>query len=188
MNNITQKKEFNRRDILKLGALAFAAPMIIVPKHADAGLFSSSVRKTTILNTHTGERFSGEFWENGKYLDDAFREIKKLFRDHRTGDQHPIDPKLLDTMAILQKRARSKNEFEMYSGYRSHKTNEKLRRMSFGVAKKSFHLQGQAVDLSLPGTNIRKLQKEAIKLKSGGVGFYPESNFVHLDTGRVRHW
>ena len=98
-----------------------------------------------------------------------------------------MDPRLYDWMASLKKRLDG-GEFGIISGYRSPKTNAMLRGNSNGVAKKSFHMQGKAIDVRLPGHDLAKLRKVALSLKAGGVGYYPKSNFLHLDTGRVRHW
>jgi uncharacterized protein YcbK (DUF882 family) len=159
-----------------------------MPTAADARNFAVQGRSLQFTNMHTGEKFRGEYWENGKYNKDAFNEIKQIFRDHRADETFPIDPRLLDIMYVMQQRVGNKTSYKLYSGYRSPKTNAKLRKVSSGVAKKSLHMLGQAVDLSLPGTDLYKFRKEALALKAGGVGYYPNSHFVHLDTGRVRHW
>lgn len=177
-----------RRSFLKTGAVIAAAAQLWMPTAADARKIAVQGRSVQFTNMHTGEKFHGEYWENGKYNKDAFNEIKQVFRDHRANETFPIDPRLLDIMYVLQQRVGNKTGYQVYSGYRSPKTNAQLRKASSGVAKKSLHMLGQAVDLSLPGTNLSKLRQQAIGLKSGGVGYYPRSNFVHLDTGRVRHW
>ena len=183
------KTDTDRRSFLKTGLLVAAAAQLWMPTSADARSFVRSGRSLRITNAHTGEKFQGEFWSNGKYNTDAFHEIKKVFRDHRTNETFPIDPRLLDVMYVLQQRAgNTRNGYDLFSGYRSPHTNSKLRKTSSGVAKKSLHMLGQAVDIRLPGTNISRLRKDAIALKAGGVGYYPSSGFLHLDTGRVRNW
>ncbi len=178
-----------RRTFLKTGAIIATAAQLWMPTAADARSFVKSGRTLQITNAHTGQKFQGEFWANGKYNTDAFKEIKEVFKDHRANETFPIDPRLLDIMYVLQQRANNtKNGYDLYSGYRSPNTNNKLRKASSGVAKKSLHMLGQAVDLRLPGTNLGSLRKDAIALKAGGVGYYPSSGFVHLDTGRVRSW
>ncbi|MGM0423021.1 MAG: DUF882 domain-containing protein [Pseudomonadota bacterium] len=159
-----------------------------MPTAADARNFAVQGRSVQFTNMHTGEKFHGEYWENGKYNKDAFNEIKQVFRDHRADETFPIDPRLLDIMYVMQQRVGNKESYRLYSGYRSPKTNARLRKVSSGVAKKSLHMLGQAVDLSLPGTDLHKFRQQAVALKAGGVGYYPKSHFVHLDTGRVRHW
>jgi uncharacterized protein YcbK (DUF882 family) len=121
-------------------------------------------------------------------LKESLREINHLLRDHRTGDTVQMDRELLDLLYSLQHKVESKKEFQVISGYRSPKTNAMLRSKSSGVAKKSLHMQGKAIDIRLPGTSLKNLRKAAVALKSGGVGYYPNSNFVHVDTGRVRYW
>lgn len=178
-----------RRSFLKTGAIVATAAQLWMPTSADARSFVKSGRTLDITNAHTGEKFQDVFWENGKYNTEAFQQIKKVFRDHRANETFPIDPRLLDVMYVLQQRAgNTKNGYTLFSGYRSPKTNAKLSKQSSGVAKKSLHMLGQAVDIKLPGTNLSQLKKDAVALKSGGVGYYPSSGFVHLDTGRVRSW
>ena len=177
-----------RREFLKTSAIIATAAQLWTPTAADARSFVEGGRILKVHNAHTGENFEGEYWANGRYNKDAFREIKHIFRDHRSGEVFPIDPRLIDLMYVLHNRSDSNNAFNLYSGYRSPATNKKLRNLTSGVAKKSLHMLGQAVDLRLPGTNLHTLRKSAIKLKAGGVGYYPDSQFLHVDTGRVRHW
>lgn len=181
----------DRRSFLALGAGALAALGCWMPELAQAstGPAPKQVgREMRITNTHTGESFRGEYWYNGRYIPEAFGEIKSVMRDHRTGERFPIDPRLMDIMYVLQHRTGNLSGFDIFSGYRSPKTNAKLRMHSHGVATRSLHMSGQAVDLKQQGTALKNLRAAAIKLNSGGVGYYPSSNFVHVDTGRVRHW
>ena len=182
-----ESKIVKRRELLGASAVIMTAMALWWPQKAEAvNIFSG--REVSFLNAHTGEKFKGEYWENGKYLPDAFHEIKHVMRDHRTGDVFPIDPRLMDILFVLRKRLNTNISYRMFSGYRSPKTNRMLRKVSYGVAKKSLHMQGQAVDLRLPGRSLRALRKQAMALRAGGVGYYPKSSFVHIDTGRVRHW
>jgi uncharacterized protein YcbK (DUF882 family) len=109
-------------------------------------------------------------------------------RDHRTGQMHPIDRKLLDLLHEVQRRTGSQAPFEMISGYRSAATNERLRRQGHRVARRSLHMVGKAIDIRLPDLSTRRLRDAAVAMRRGGVGYYARSNFVHLDTGRVRRW
>lgn len=188
IETLNLKTETNRRSFLKTGLIVGAAAQLWSPTGAAARSFVNSGRSIQMYNAHTGETFKGEYWADGRYHSDAFREIKALFRDHRTNDIFPIDPRLIDILYVLHTRTGSEKPFRLFSGYRSPTTNRKLKRLTSGVAENSLHMLGQAVDLRLPGTNLRKLQKDAIALKAGGVGYYPDSHFLHLDTGRVRHW
>lgn len=177
----------DRRSFLKTGAFFSAALGFWTPSLAEAGQAPAG-REIMLTNVHTGESFKGEYWYGGRYLNDAFREIKTLLRDHRNNEKFPIDPRLMDVLYVLQRRVRNGNPFEVYSGYRSPETNAQLRRNTEGVAKQSLHMQGQAIDVALPGTRLLSLRSTAISLKNGGVGYYPSSDFIHIDTGRVRTW
>ncbi|MFN3233724.1 MAG: YcbK family protein [Alphaproteobacteria bacterium] len=148
---------------------------------------SVSHRSINLVNLHTGERFSGTYAEKGSPLPDALSELSRVLRDHRTGDVHEIDPRLFDWMRSLQDRLGG-TEFGIISGYRSPKSNQMLRGKSNGVAKKSWHMQGRAIDLRLAGSDTADLRKLAIADRLGGVGYYAKSDFVHLDTGRPRSW
>lgn len=145
-------------------------------------------RELSFYNTHTGEKLSATFWSDGQYLDDGIDEINWILRDHRAGIANPIDPKLLDLLHRLQQKVEHGGEFHVISGYRSPATNDILNKRSSGVAKRSYHMQGKAIDIRLPGFDSRKLHKAAASLKGGGVGYYANSNFIHLDVGRVRYW
>ena len=199
MENITTKIEetlVDRRGLLFAGlaATGAAASSLILPgspAYAAALAQPSGARggrDIAFVNTHTGEKFSGQYWGAEKYLPDAFREIKRVLRDYRTNEVFPIDPRLIDVLFVLQHKLGNNKAFEILSGYRSPKTNARLRRNSDGVARNSLHMQGQAADIRLPGTSLSGLRKAAMKLQAGGVGYYPGSQFVHVDTGRVRHW
>ncbi len=159
---------------------------------ATSNVMSSVVqvrdRELSFYNTHTGEKLSATFWSDGKYQDDGIEEINWILRDHRAGIASPIDPKLLDLLYQLQTKVEHQGEFHVISGYRSPATNDMLNKRSSGVAKRSYHMQGKAIDVRMPGFDSRQLHKAAISLKGGGVGYYSSSNFVHLDVGRVRYW
>jgi uncharacterized protein YcbK (DUF882 family) len=151
-------------------------------------LAASGERKLKLRNLHTGEKIKATYWENGKYISETMRDVAHLLRDHRTGDKHRIDAGLMDILFDLQLRIGSKKEFHVISGYRSPKTNRMLSGRSKGVAKKSLHMRGRAIDIRLPGTELRNLRKAALSMKAGGVGYYPQANFLHVDTGRFRTW
>ncbi|GAA5315867.1 MAG: DUF882 domain-containing protein [Candidatus Pelagadaptatus aseana] len=141
-----------------------------------------------LLHLHTGERLTTRYWEQGHYHADALSEINHFFRDHRNNQIAGIDPALLDSIHQLQQHLDYQGEIHIISGYRSPETNEKLRQQGRGVAKRSFHLQGRAIDLRLPKADLSDVRKAALALHNGGVGYYPNSNFLHLDTGRKRQW
>lgn len=172
-----------RRTVLK--ALAFAPLGPVLAGSAPAA--ATQERALAFQHTHTGERLRVVYYARGGYLPDALGSVDRLLRDFRTGDQHPIDPRLLDTLCALG-AACGGGAFEIISGYRSPGTNAMLRRASTGVAQASLHTTGRAIDVRLVGTATARLRDAAIALGHGGVGYYPGSDFVHLDTGRVRTW
>lgn len=159
---------------------------------ATPGLWASvhrePERSLSLRNLHTGEKLRATFWAQGDYIGEELRAVNRVLRDHRSGDVHPMDPKLLDLLYLLQQSVAVKGSFHIISGYRSPATNQKLRANSSGVAKKSLHMQGKAIDIRLPGCELKHLRDAALALKAGGVGYYPGSNFIHVDTGRVRSW
>ncbi|MCC6917479.1 DUF882 domain-containing protein [Nitrosomonas sp.] len=145
-------------------------------------------KRVSLLNMHTGERIRTAYWEKGRYIPGALKEIAKVLRDHRSGERHPIDPRLLDLIQHLQGKIGSSREFQVVSAYRSPATNAALSARSHGVAKHSLHMQGKAIDIRLPGVPLHTLRRAAMSMHAGGVGYYPESNFIHVDTGNVRYW
>jgi uncharacterized protein YcbK (DUF882 family) len=183
----------DRRDFLRIGGAVAALGALMDPVEAMAaaqrGALKQPTRKVALLNVHTGERLNLEYWAKGRYVKDAMRAAARLLRDHRSGSVHAIDPHLLDVIHALQARTGSRGPFHVVSGYRSPETNESLREADYGgVARHSYHMQGKAVDLFLPGGSLGRLHRAALSLRAGGVGYYPESNFIHVDTGPVRRW
>ena len=180
----------SRRRLLKagLGACAMLALSMVAPAVSANINRRPFEKKISLLNLHTGERVHSVFWANGRYVPDSLHSIYKVLRDHRTGDRVPIDLDLLDTLYILQRKLQTKQEFHVISAYRSLQTNQKLAAQSDGVAKSSLHTLGKAIDIRLPGHRLNNVHKAALGLQMGGVGYYPGSNFVHIDTGRVRFW
>ncbi len=168
-----------------LGGVVAAGAMLAPWTRAAA---STGERGLAFYHTHTGERLKTVYYAGGDYVPDALEEINHLLRDFRTGDVSPIDPQLLDILAEVRALTGSRAEFQIISGYRSPQTNAMLRSTSSGVAKKSLHMQGRAIDVRLTQFDTAKLRKAALSLRAGGVGYYPGSDFVHLDTGRVRSW
>jgi uncharacterized protein YcbK (DUF882 family) len=152
------------------------------------GLAAVSERRIAMRNLHTGERAEIAYWSNGRYLQDGLSQVNQLLRDHRREEVHPIAPQLLDALNDLGRAAGAREDFHIISGYRSPRTNALLRNKSRGVAKRSFHMLGQAVDIRLPGCDLARLHRQALGLRAGGVGLYRRSNFIHLDIGPVRQW
>ena len=145
-------------------------------------------RSLSLYNQHTGETLYSVFWYKGNYQADSLKEINHLFRDHRSNSSHPIDPHLLDVLHQISQASASYKPIEIISAYRSPRTNKALRKRSTGVAKNSYHLKGKAVDIKIANRSSKQLYKIATDLKAGGVGYYPRSGFVHIDTGPVRNW
>ncbi len=146
-------------------------------------------RRLSLYNLHTGERLTTTYWADGAYREEELAAVNQLLRDHRTDEVSAIDRKLLDRLYTLQQQLGSHDTFQVISGYRSPATNAKLQKVSNGgVAKRSLHMQGRAIDIRLPGVELKQLRQAALAQKAGGVGYYERSNFVHLDTGRTRFW
>ena len=144
----------------------------------------------SFFNTHTGERLESAYCCNGQYQPEALARIDFILRDFRTNEVKPIDPQLLDLLHELHGTLGVDQPFHIISGYRSPHTNAMLqgRGGDSGVASGSLHMAGKAIDIRVPGVPLEQLRAAARSLKLGGVGFYPGSNFVHVDTGRVRFW
>lgn len=182
------KTLLDRRRVLAFGlgaaALAIASPL----QGALAALPQAGTRTLGLLSTHTDEKITATYWRDGVYDKGALRDIDYVLRDHRTGEVAPIDPQLLDLLVELHRRAGSRKEFQVISGYRSPKTNAMLASGSGGVAKRSLHMDGKAIDIRLHDVALADLRQTALGMKAGGVGYYRKSDFIHVDTGRVRQW
>jgi uncharacterized protein YcbK (DUF882 family) len=150
--------------------------------------YESMERRLELYNTHTGESLKTVYWAVGKYLPSSLREVNWLLRDHRSDEAIAIDPDLLDLLYNLSVTLEVRPSFQVISAYRSPATNAMLRMFSSAVAEHSQHIKGKAVDIRLPGTNLAVARRAALSLQGGGVGYYPWSNFMHLDTGPVRSW
>lgn len=170
--------------------LARAATAIAVTPVAPAFAEGEEARSLALHNLHTGERFKADYWVQGTYQADALAAINHVLRDFRTGEVHVIEPNLLDLLAKLHGRLESGTPFEVVSGYRSPATNAMLRaeHEHSGVAAKSLHMQGKAIDIRLADRPLALLHNAALIERGGGVGYYPDLDFVHVDVGRVRRW
>lgn len=183
-NSNKETCEFRRR-FLQVGLGATAS---LAMPNAFANIVKEQDRTISFLNLHTGEKLKATYWAEGQYQPDELKAINHVLRDHRTGDMHDMDNNLIEMLNLLHHKMNGKQPFHVISGYRSPKTNAMLRNNSNGVAKKSLHMQGKAIDIRLPGRQLSELRKTALGMKVGGVGFYPGSDFIHVDTGRVRQW
>ncbi|QIR14211.1 DUF882 domain-containing protein [Shewanella aestuarii] len=175
-----------RRQIL-LG-LGGAALVSMMPKNAYASRSTKGIKELSFYNRHTGERGEGLFWVDGQYQPETLDTFSQVLRDHRQNIAAPMDKRLYEYLYQLQSVLNNKDEIHVISGYRSPITNQMLAAKSNGVAKKSYHMKGMAMDIAIPSVNLKELREAALSLKMGGVGYYPQSGFVHVDCGPVRSW
>lgn len=175
-----------RRSFLKSSVVL--ASVIGMPALAKAAQPAPAERTLRLYNTHTGESLRSVFWAEGQFIPDALKDINKLLRDHRNDKIAEMDPKLILLLNDVSDKFGDNQVLHIISGYRSPESNAKLAAASNGVAKHSMHMDGKAIDIRMPGKNLAQLHKAAMAMKAGGVGYYPDSQFVHMDTGRVRYW
>jgi len=176
-------KALSRRAFLATAATA--VPVLVAPTAWSTAL---EQRRVSFVHTHTGEQLTATYFRAGQYDPASLSRVNHLLRDFRCGEVAAMDVGLLDILYDLQVLADRDSTFEIISGYRSPATNAKLRSKSGGVAEKSLHMEAKALDIRLTGFPTKKLHQYAMSLKRGGVGFYGSSDFVHVDTGRVRYW
>ncbi|ARD22941.1 MULTISPECIES: DUF882 domain-containing protein [Shewanella] len=174
-----------RQLVLGLSGVAVAS-MFSNPVQASRS--TQGVRELSFYNRHTGERQKGQFWAEGEYDQDTLSLFSEVLRDHRQNQSAPMDKRLYEFVYQLQQALGNTDEVHVISGYRSPKTNNMLAAKSNGVAKKSYHMKGMAMDLAIPGVELKSLRDAAKSLKLGGVGYYPRSGFIHVDCGPVRSW
>ena len=188
--------QLSRRNFLGLGAVAATAALVPAKAFAAGAPAATSSalapeRCLSFFHTHTGERLTTSYCAGGDYLPDALKNVNTLLRDFRVNQVKPIDPDLLDLLFELNGTLGTAQPFHVISGYRSPVTNAMLKERGgahSGVASHSLHMEGKAIDIRVPGVKLDHLRDAAKSLKIGGVGYYPASNFVHVDTGRVRYW
>ena len=179
-------KPFSRRFFLCLSA-QIAACAVINPPLESLALQTGKKDQLVLFHTHTGESLRIDI-KRPRPNPFLRKKINHFLRDFRTGETHSIDPGLIDLLCQIHRKSGGNGVFEVISGYRSVATNQKLRQKSSGVAKKSLHMKGQAIDIRLTTLKTAKLRDLAWKIRKGGVGYYARSDFVHLDTGRIRRW
>jgi uncharacterized protein YcbK (DUF882 family) len=190
-STLLQPDHSRRRFVTGLASSLTGALLLPVAPNAIASAVSAgrqSGRALSFYHTHTGDKLTIDYHDGAGYLPQALTEINHYLRDFRTEETYPIDMGLLDILHELKTITGHSGTFEVISGYRSPKTNASLRSKSGAVAKRSLHMQGKAIDVRLTGFDTRQLHKAAKKLARGGVGYYQKSNFIHIDTGRVRYW
>lgn len=183
----------SRRTVLA-GLVGLVAASAVAPSAARAATSSVAIaapgrtRRLALRHLHTGETIDVRYLVNGQYDAAALRRLDQFLRDHRDGTVHRIDPKVLDFLHDLTRRLQVPGPVGIVCGYRSPRTNAMLRAKSAGVAKRSLHMEGKAIDIRVPGRSVKAVAKAAMSLRRGGVGRYSRSNFVHIDSGRVRAW
>jgi uncharacterized protein YcbK (DUF882 family) len=177
------KSTANRRRFLQLGML-LALPLPALAKRERI----AEERRLAFHNLHTGEQADLAYWVQSEYVAESLAEINHVLRDHRTDQVAAIDTQLLDLLSRVAAALDTSRPFEVISGYRSPASNGMLVETSTGVAKHSLHMEGRAIDVRIPGIELASLRQTGLLLRGGGVGYYPASNFVHLDVGRVRSW
>ena len=177
------------------GAMLFLIASSGAPTQSRAVSSQQSVsqesqnRRLRLYNTHTAERIELVYRQGDQYVPGALAKLDYFLRDHRTGDVRHFDPRLYDILSDLTSSiGRPGGEIDIICGYRTSSTNESLRSHTTGVAKNSLHIQAEAIDLRMPGIDTLKLRQAALALRRGGVGYYPHSDFIHVDVGRVRQW
>jgi uncharacterized protein YcbK (DUF882 family) len=168
--------------------LAVAAGALVPEALASSLSKGTDDRKLAFFNLHTEENLQTCYWSRGSYVPESLVEVNHILRDFRTGEIKPIRPELLDLLFAIRQKLNTGEAFQVISGYRSPATNALLRQHSEGVAKNSLHMQGMAIDIRVPGRHLSDLRQTATLLRRGGVGYYPASDFVHVDVGRVRYW
>jgi uncharacterized protein YcbK (DUF882 family) len=182
------KKRMNNPSRRRFLAVTCATAAAVSAGPVFASKSGSGARTIKMRNLHTGERINTAYWAGGSYDNSGLKAFNRLLRDHRANEVTRMDPKLFDIVYKLKQKLNFNGEVEIISGYRSEKTNAKLRAAGRGVARRSYHTRGMALDIRMPGVSLAKLRQAALDLKLGGVGYYPSSNFVHVDTGPVRRW
>lgn len=174
------------RQASRLAALAAPAAVLGAPAARAQG---AGERSLSLVHTHTSERLSVVYAIDALYPEPALAALNHFLRDHYTGEVGRIDPQLFELLHRTRQALGTSAAYEVISGFRGQGTNERLRRTGGGgVATRSLHLVGQAVDVRLAGVPLDELRDAALSLKAGGVGYYSAERFVHLDTGRVRRW
>ena len=175
-----------RRSFLK-SSVALASALAL-PSLARAAIAAPHERSLRFYNTHTGETLRTMFWAEGQFIPEALQDINRLLRDHRNDKVSAIDPELILLLDRVSSQFSNHEVIHVISGYRSPESNQLLHESTGGVAKHSMHMEGKAIDVRIPGRDLERLHQAALGMKGGGVGYYPDSQFVHMDTGRVRHW
>ncbi|MFY2508887.1 DUF882 domain-containing protein [Vibrio pectenicida] len=178
--------KLSRRDFIK-----FVGSSVVVTSCTPSLTLAACVNQPRTLalnNLHTGEALEACYFDGNNYVNHELARLDNICRDFRQNEVHQMDKNLFDLISSIQSELGVKTEVQIISGYRSPETNQALRSSSIGVAKKSYHMLGQAIDFRLDGVNLKQVRDVAMDFKVGGVGYYPQSDFIHIDTGPVRYW
>ncbi len=193
--SMTKRSTLGRREFFTFSAtaltLAAAASVFSTPVLAAPAVVTKPnplIKTLSMINLNTGESGTYTYAENGAVDPSALEKINFLLRDSHNGETHDISVDLLNLLVSLRQKLNTSVAYQVVCGYRSQETNEELAAHTRGVAKNSYHMDGMAIDLRVPGRNLRQVRDAAVRLSQGGVGFYPRSNFVHVDVGPVRRW
>jgi uncharacterized protein YcbK (DUF882 family) len=178
----------DRRRFIKIGAQSALFSVFPVSAIASVDRLLAPKRNLSLFNAHTGQKLDVCYYAHGHYRPEALKKINYILRDHRTEEIKPIHKDLLNLLHSISMTLERPTPIHIISGYRSPETNAELRKKSKSVVKNSLHMKGKAADIRIPGTDTRWLRNVCMKLKSGGVGYYRKSDFVHVDIGHVRYW
>lgn len=195
MGQVNKQAQYNqkRRQFLR-DSLSAAAALGLgsIASNSFASALTAPIfepdRALKMVNAHTWEELDVVYWSQGSYIAESLDQINHLMRDHRANESMSMDVKLIDDLHYLYRLLGTHKRIHVLSAYRTKATNAKLRRRSRGVAKFSLHMEGRAVDISVPGRSAAEVRSAALSMKAGGVGYYASSGFVHIDTGAVRNW
>jgi uncharacterized protein YcbK (DUF882 family) len=183
-----KRTKLSRRSFVKY--TFFAGLMCLPPRRVWSALGNMAMpeRSLSLYNPNTKEALQTTYWSDGDYVPEALAEINHIMRDRFTGQTKPIDVNLLDLLFAIGNELKVQRPLQVISGYRSSQTNTRLRKHGKQAAKNSYHIQGKAVDIRLPGCRLSVLRRVSAQLRGGGVGYYPRSAFVHVDVGPIRYW
>ena len=174
---------FSRRQVLQMGGVVIASSLSPTPSWSH-----HASRSLKLHNALTRENVEVEYWVGGEFVPEALKELNHFLRDPHNGKVTEIDPRLYHLIFDIAGKLGAKGIINIMSGYRSPVTNDRLRRRNSAAAKGSFHVKGKAVDIRIPGYSTNAVRRVAVELQQGGVGYYPRSKYVHIDTGPVRSW
>lgn len=180
-------KPLSRRNFLRRTASLALGSLMIPSTQAVASLLSQE-RTLRLHNVHTDEELTLRLSPQQEYDRETRLRFSSLLRDHHADEVREMDPALIDILFALSAVTQSTGSFKILSGYRSPETNDWLRSHHRGVAEHSMHIEGKAIDIRMEDVSTRQIRAAGLALGMGGVGYYPRSNFVHLDTGSIRTW